>query len=74
MHLPHFDLNFRAVTTLPSPLEPTMSKKPVRVAVTGAAGQIGYARSSAIHSTKNCVRALTFCWYSVCSIHGARAP
>ena len=25
-------------------------------------------RSSAIHSTKNCVRDLTFCWYSVCSI------
>ena len=25
-------------------------------------------RSSAIHSTKKLVRALTFCWYSVCSI------
>src|SRR5712675_2705922 len=25
-------------------------------------------RSSAIHSTKNCVRARTFLWYSVCSI------
>ena len=25
-------------------------------------------RSSAIHSTKNCVLARTFCWYSVCSI------
>jgi malate dehydrogenase len=32
-----------AFATLHSPLEPSMSKTPVRVAVTGAAGQIGYA-------------------------------
>ena len=46
----------RSPVSISSAVTPTTSPSASRI------------RSSAIHSTKKLVLALTFCWYSVCSI------